>query len=82
MGGNTFLIMGVVVVLGVAINFVRLWGFISGSTGGRGRIARIANSDAHLWFDERIAEHMRELAEEPGAKTPDAPGKGFGRRGL
>ena len=79
MGGNTFLIMGLVVALGVAINFMRLWAFVSGSRGNR--VARIADSDAHLSFDERIAERMRELEKERSAPAaPTAPPQGFGRR--
>ena len=80
MGGNTFLIIGLVAVLGVAINFMRLWSFLSG--GNRTKISHIAESDAHLSFDERIAERMRELEKEHsagGASVP-APPQGFGRR--
>ena len=78
MGGNTFLIMGLVAVLGVAINFMRLWTLLSGGGSNRAKIARIADSDAHLSFDERIAERMRELEKERSA--PAAPPQGFGRR--
>lgn len=81
MGGNSLLILGLVAVLGVAINFMRLWTFLSGGGGNRAKIARIADSDAHLSFDERIAERMRELEKERDA-TPAAPAQGFGRRGL
>ena len=82
MGGNTFLIMALVAVLGVAINFMRLWGFLSGGGNNRAKIARIAESDAHLSFDERIAERMRELEKERSAPTApaSAPPQGFGRR--
>ena len=83
MGGNTFLIMGLVAVLGVAINFMRLWTFLSGGGGNRAKIARIAESDAHLSFDERIAERMRELEKERSASVASAPApppQGFGRR--
>ena len=82
MGGNTFLIMGLVAVLGVAINFMRLWSFLSGGGGNRAKIARIADSDAHLSFDERIAERMRELEKERSspAATSATPSQRFGRR--
>ena len=80
MGGNSLLIMGLVVALGVAINFMRLWAFISGSGGNNAKIARIADHDAHLSFDERIAERMRELEKERSAAAPAAPPQGFGRR--
>ncbi len=83
MGGNTFLIMGLVAVVGVAINFMRLWSFLSGGGGNRAKIARIAESDAHLSFDERIAERMRELEKERSAAAGPAqapPPQGFGRR--
>ena len=81
MGGNTFLIIGLVAVLGLAINFMRLWAFLSGGA-NRAKISRIADSDAHLSFDERIAERMRELAKEQSAANPSvpAPPQGFGRR--
>lgn len=84
MGGNTFLIMGVVAVLGVAINFMRLWSFLSGGGANRAKISRIAESDAHLSFDERIAERMRELERERSAANPSvpAPPHGFGRRQI
>lgn len=83
MGTNTFLIIGLVAVLGVAINFMRLWAFLSGGGGNRAKIARIADSDAHLSFDERIAERMRELEKERSSTAPTAaPPQGFGRRGL
>ena len=82
MGGNTFLIMGLVAVLGVAINFMRLWSFLSGGGNSRAKIARIAESDAHLSFDERIAERMRELEKERSAAAPAIPPQGFGRRGV
>lgn len=80
MGGNIFLIMGLVAVLGVAVNFMRLWSFVSG--GNRAKISRIADSDAHLSFDERIAERLRELEKERSAGLPStpAPTQGFGRR--
>ena len=81
MGGNVFWIMGLVTVLGVAINFMRLWSFLSGGGGNRAKIARIADSDAHLSFDERIAERMRELEKEQNATAaPAAPSQRFGRR--
>lgn len=80
MGGNTFLIVGVLAALGLAINFMRLWTFLSGASGNRAKIARIADSDAHLSFDERIAERMRELEKEHGSGAAPAPPQGFGRR--
>ena len=81
MGGNTFLIMGVLAVIGVAINFMRLWSFLSGAGSNRAKIARIADSDAHLSFDERVAERMRELEKERSAAAPaPAPSQRFGRR--
>jgi len=69
-------------VLGVAINFMRLWSFLSGGGANRAKIARIAESDAHLSFDERIAERMRELEKERNAAAPAPPPQGFGRRGV
>jgi len=82
MGGNLLLIFGLMAVLGVAINFMRLWSFLSGGGGNRAKIARIVDSDAHLSFDERIAERMRELEKERSAAAPAPPPQGFGRRGV
>lgn len=82
MGSNIFMVMGLVIVLGVAVNFMRFWAFLSGSGGNRAKIARIAESDAHLSFDERIAERMRELEKEQSATAAPAPPQGFGRRQL
>ena len=79
MGDNSFLIIGLVMILGVAVNFMRLWSFLSG--GNRAKISHIAESDAHLSFDERIAERMRELEKQQIATAaPAAPPQGFGRR--
>ena len=82
MGSNVFWIMGLVAVIGVAINFMRLWSLLSGAGSNRAKIARIADSDAHLSFDERIAERMRELDREQNAvaATTPAPSQRFGRR--
>ena len=60
MGNNPILIVVLIVGVGVALNFIRLWLFVS-STGGRAKASRIAEQDAHLSFDERIAERMRAL---------------------
>lgn len=84
MSGNPLLVIGLVVLLGVAINFMRLWAFISGIVGNhRAKIARIAETDAHLSFEERIAERMRELEQERSSNAgtaASAPPQGFGRR--
>ena len=85
MGSNPLLIIGVMVALGVAVNFLRLWTFVSGGANNRrAKMARITDMDAHLSFDERIAERMRELENErgTGSPAPPAPPQGFGRRSL
>ncbi len=82
MSSNPLLVIGVMVVLGVAMNFLRLWTMLSGNgSRNRAKIARIADSDSHLSFDERIAERMRELEKErSSAAAPVTPPRGFGRR--
>ena len=91
MTDNPLLVVGVIVVLGVAMNFLRLWTLMAGGTRAA-RLSRINDLDSHMSFDERIAEKMRELAKEnqgsadPSATpaspaSPAAPAaKGFGRR--
>ena len=68
MGSNPLLIIGLMVAVGVALNFARMWLFVS-TVGGnaRAKASRIADLDAHLTFDERIAERMRELEKEQGS---------------
>lgn len=68
MGSNPLLIIGLIVAVGVALNFARMWLFVSAIGGNaRAKASRIAGSDAHLTFDERIAQRMRELEKEQGA---------------
>ncbi len=80
MFSNPYLMVGVMVALGAAMNFMRLWTFVQGSGNSRrARLARISDGDAHLSFDQRIAERMRELergnTEEsaPAPAPPNAP---------
>lgn len=81
MGGNSLLILGLLAGLGIAIKVVRLWNSLAGGNGNRARIGRIATSDAHLSFDERLAERLRELEKEQVAPAaPPAPPREFGRR--
>ncbi|MCY7398532.1 MAG: hypothetical protein LH466_06830 [Sphingomonas bacterium] len=91
MSMNPLLVMGVMVVLGVTMNFLRFWTFMSGSgSNRRARMSRINQGDAHLSFDERIAERLRELEKDSGsapAASPEPPvaapaPQGFGRRGV
>ena len=82
MTSNPLLVIGVVVVLGAAMNFLRFWTMMSGGNRAA-RMSRIADHDSHLSFDERIAERMRELEREKhsaGAPPVAAPPQGFGRR--
>lgn len=70
MGSNPLLIIGLMVAVGVALNFARMWLFVSAVGGNaRAKASRIADLDAHLTFDERIAERMRELEKEQGSGT-------------
>ena len=86
MTSNPLVIVGVMIALGLAMNFIRFWTFVSGGAANRaGRMSRIADSDAHLPFDERIAERMRELERDKhngdsAARVPASPPAGFGRR--
>ena len=84
MSSDPLVVIGVMVALGVAMNFLRLWTMLSGNgSRNRAKIARIANSDAHLSFDDRIAERMRELEKETNnVAAPATPPQSFGRRGL
>ena len=97
MNVSPLMVVGLVVVLGVMLNFTRLWLLITGGAGNaRARASRISEYDAHLSFDERLAERLRELGEEqteslstplatPQSSQPAQTGAaptGFGRRGL
>ena len=63
---------------------LRFWMFYAGTSAIRSaRMGRINDSDAHLSFDERIAERMRELEKETNnVAAPATPPQSFGRRGL
>ena len=89
MTSHPLLIVGVMVLLGAAMNFLRFWTFIQGSGANRrARMSRINEGDSHLSFDERIAERMRELQKEqentqssvPPTSGPTGATRGFGRR--
>ena len=94
MGSNSLLVIGLVVFLGFALNIMRFMNFVNGiGANSRAKVARITEMDAHLSFDERIAERMRELEKDKqagGRATPAAPfappanpaPQGFGRRGA
>lgn len=62
MDSTTLWLVIVPLVLGLvfnAVKFMRFIGFVAG--GGRRPAARNAQADAHLSFDERVAERLREL---------------------
>ena len=89
MTSNPFLVIGVMVALGAATRFLRLWTQPSGKGSARqARLSRISQHDDHLSFEERIAERMRELAQEksdgsagtPHRDGPLPPSRSFGRR--
>ena len=91
MTSNPFLVFGVVIILGAAMNFLRFWNSMSSGTRAA-RLTRINDRDSHMSFDERIAERMRELEREKDAapalnSSPPSPTSGptgatvgFGRR--
>ena len=83
--------------IGAVMTALRFWMFYAGTSAIRSaRMGRINDSDAHLSFDERIAERMRELERDkdivatpatPFTPPPSAPTAGptgvtggFGRR--
>ncbi len=75
-GGSSFAIFGVPLLIGALMTALRFWISYAGtSTTRSARIGRINNSDAHLSFDERIAERMRELERQTTAASP-APAAG------
>ena len=89
MFSNPLLVVGVMVLLGVVMNVLRFWTFMAGNgVNRRARLERISDHDAHLSFDERIAERLRELEKEPGhpsapaapAARPTPASQSFGRR--
>ena len=93
-GGGGYSMFAVPLLIGAVMTALRFWMFYAGTSAIRSaRMGRIADSDAHLSFDERIAERMRELERETTAANPaPAPGaapptsgptgatQGFGRR--
>ena len=61
--------------IGAVMTALRFWMFYAGTSAIRSaRMGRINDSDAHLSFDERIAERMRELErDKDSAATPATP---------
>jgi hypothetical protein len=62
MDSTTLLLVIVPLVLGLvfnAVKFMRFIGFVAG--GARRPAARNAQPDAHMSFDQRVAERLREL---------------------
>lgn len=93
-GGSGYAMFAVPLLIGAVMTALRFWMFYAGTSAIRSaRMGRIADSDAHLSFDERIAERMRELERETNTANP-APApvvpqqtsgptgatQGFGRR--
>ena len=75
--GNGYSFLLVPMIMGAVMTGLRFWMFYAGSSAIRSaRMSRINDSDAHLSFDERIAERMRELEREkheaPSAPSPSA----------
>ena len=93
-GGSSWAVFAVPMLIGAVMTALRFWMFYAGTSAIRGaRMSRIADSDAHLSFDERIAERMRELERDShGSNSSPAPmgpsptsgptgaTQGFGRR--
>ncbi|MCY7270453.1 MAG: hypothetical protein LH485_00150 [Sphingomonas bacterium] len=86
--------MAIPLLIAAIMTALRFWMFYTGTSAIRSvRLGRIKDSDAHLSFDERIAERMREFEREISAANPaPAPSappptsgpagatRGFGRR--
>lgn len=73
---NLLLVLGIVIGIGVALHFARMWIYRSGFGGGRAmRISRIVEDDGHLAFDERLAQRLGELERERDTASlpPAAP---------
>jgi hypothetical protein len=84
MMGNSLMSLVGVGVLGLVYQILK-FSLNKSARNGRSTIARINDMDAHLSFDERVAERMRELGRETerGDIGPSArPVQGFGRRGA
>ena len=78
--GLTFLL--VPMILGAVMTGLRFWMFYASTSAMRSsRMGRIADSDSHLSFDERIAQRMRELEREkhdaPSQPSPTQPAPSF-----
>ena len=71
--GLSFLL--VPMVIGAVMTGLRFWMFYAGTSAIRSaRMGRINDSDAHLSFDERVAERMRELErDKDSAAAPATP---------
>lgn len=68
------LTLGILLVMGVALHFARMWFYRTGLGGGRAmRISRIVEDDGHLEFDERLAQRLSELERERETKTATSP---------
>ena len=71
--GNGYSFLLVPMIMGAVMTGLRFWMFYAGSSAMRSaRMGRINDSDAHLSFDERIAERMRELEREKHDAPPQS----------
>lgn len=73
MGDNNFLIvLGVILIFPFVFYFLKVWLFATGTPGSTfHRVQRSAELDAHLPFEERLAEKLRVVGEE--GSEPAAP---------
>ena len=91
-GGSSLSFLAIPLLIGAIMTALRVWMFYAGTRAIRSsRLGRIGDSDAHLSFDERIAERMRELERErensatnlpPAPSAPLAPPAGMPTSGL
>lgn len=73
MGDDNFLIvLGVILVFPVVVYFLKVIKFATGTPGSSyQRLQRISEMDAHLSFDERLAEKLRVAGQDHA--DDDAP---------
>ncbi|MEO6580998.1 MAG: hypothetical protein ABIN83_07585 [Sphingomicrobium sp.] len=77
-------------IMGAVMTALRFWMFYAGTSMIRGkrRATNVDDGDAHLSFDARIAERLRELEHErhqpvtnsAALPTQSLPQRSFGRR--
>lgn len=75
MGDDNFLIvLGVILVFPFVVFFLKVWKFATGTPGSTyQRVQRISELDAHLSFEDRLAEKLRAAGEEEAGEVSSPP---------